>query len=55
MLQTLSDMVHDVKAYFEPFLFNHILPVISRMMLLGMQITLLWAFYQTVKHVIAGA
>jgi len=39
----------------EDFLFNKALPVIFKLLLLGMQFTLIWAFYQIIKQAIKGS
>ena len=52
MLETVFDIIESVKASLETLLFNHVLPVLFKVMLIGMQITLAWAFYQTGAHVI---
>lgn len=52
MLETLFDVIEDVKSRLETLLFNRVLPVLFKIMLIGMQITLAWAFYQTGAHII---
>lgn len=39
----------------EDFLFNKALPVIFKLLLLGMQFTLIWAFYQIIKQALKGS
>ena len=52
MLETVFDIIENVKAGLETLLFNSVLPVVFKVMLIGMQITLAWAFYQTGAHII---
>lgn len=53
MLETLFDVIEDVKASLETLLFNRVLPIVFKTMLIGMQILLAWAFYQTGVNVIS--
>lgn len=47
IIQIYNTMVTE----FENFMFTKVLPPIFRVMLFGMKITLIWAFYQTIKNV----
>ena len=45
MLKTLFDTYNEASQRLEDFMFGKILPVVFRVMLFGMRLTLLWAVY----------
>ena len=45
MMKKLFDMYNEVSQRLEDFMFEHILPVVFRILLFGMRLTLLWAIY----------
>jgi hypothetical protein len=49
--QDLVYMYNSLMAEAESFMYKKILPPLFKVMLLGLKITLFWAFYQTVKNV----
>ena len=45
MIKKLFDMYNEASQRLEDFIFEHILPVVFRVILFGMRLTLLWAMY----------
>ncbi len=44
-MKKLFDMYNEASQRLEDFMFEHILPVVFRLMLFGMRLTLLYALY----------
>jgi len=54
----LFDLKQDfinLKNKMEDLLFSKVLPVVFKLLLLGMQFTLMWAFYQIIKQALKGS
>jgi hypothetical protein len=51
-MKQLIEAYNTMIAKVEDFIYAYVLPPMFRIMLIGMQITLVWAFYQTGKHII---
>ena len=45
MLKTIFDLYNDVSQRLEDFMFEKILPVVFKILLFGMKLTLVWAAY----------
>jgi len=45
MLKTIFDAYNEASQRLEDFMFEKILPVVFRVILFGMRLTLLWAVY----------
>jgi hypothetical protein len=51
-MKKLFDMYNEVSQRVEDFMFEHILPVIFRVLLFGMKLTLLWAVYLLITEIL---
>jgi len=54
----LFDLKQDfinLKNKMEDLLFSKVLPVVFKLLLFGMQFTLMWAFYQIIKQALKGS
>jgi len=50
-MKKLFDMYNEASQRVEDFMFKHILPVVFRILLFGMRLTLLWAIYLLLTEV----
>lgn len=50
-MKKLFDMYNEVSQRVEDFMFQHILPIVFRIMLFGMKLTLFYAFYLALTEV----
>lgn len=52
MLKTIFDVYNEASQRLEDFMFDKILPVVFRVLLFGMRLTLLWAVYLMFTEII---
>jgi len=50
-MKKLFDMYNEASQRLEDFMFEYILPTVLKLMLFGMRLTLLWAFYLLLTEV----
>lgn len=50
-MKKLFDMYNEASQRVEDFMFEHILPIVFRIMLFGMKLTLYWAAYLMLTEV----
>lgn len=51
-MKKLSDAYINFKVQAEKFLWTHVIPPFFKLILLGIQITLAWAFYEMVVNIV---
>jgi len=45
MLKTIFDVYNNASQRLEDFMFKYIMPIVFRVILLGLRLTLIWAVY----------
>lgn len=51
-MKQLFEAYNELAAKAEEIMYQYVLPPVFRVMLFGMKLTLIWAFYQTFKNVV---
>ena len=51
-MRQLLEIYNELAQQAEDYIFKYILPPFFKVILFGMQVTLAWAFYQTIKNVV---
>jgi len=49
-MKQIIEVYNMIVSRIEDFMYRYILPPLFRVMIFGMKLTLIWAFYQTIKN-----
>jgi len=53
-MKRLSDIYNDISQQLEDFIITKVLPPLFKLILLGLKLTLAWAFYLLIQQAISG-